>query len=116
MNTVEALSTMDNQGVSQIWFDDNSIAIDGENFELFYCTLDGKRKTLKFCRQTLTHLAAKKWSLPSGVKFQNFFHGVRQCFKNFELFWLVRFENSYFGYQNVVVIISQMKLLDHDRI
>lgn len=42
MNTVEALSTMDNQGVSQIWFDVNSIAIDGEKFEIFYCTFEGK--------------------------------------------------------------------------
>ena len=42
MTTVEALSTMDNEGVSQLWLNLESLAIDGQAFEIFYCTFDGK--------------------------------------------------------------------------
>jgi hypothetical protein len=41
MTTIEALSLMDNQGVTQIWLDDLSLSLDGASFELFYCTFKG---------------------------------------------------------------------------
>ena len=50
MGTMEALALLDNEGVAQVWFDSSSLNIQGTEFNLFYCTFDGKFAVI-ICRQ-----------------------------------------------------------------
>lgn len=42
MQTVEALSLMDNESVAAIWLETSNFSLDGETFNQFYCTFNGK--------------------------------------------------------------------------
>ena len=43
MPTIDALSQMDNQGVVALWLDLQNINTEGESFQQFYSTFDGKK-------------------------------------------------------------------------
>ena len=42
MQTVEALSLMDNESVAAIWLETSNFCLDGDTFNQFYCTFNGK--------------------------------------------------------------------------
>ena len=42
MSTMDALSLMDNQGVAAVWLDIQNINTEGESFQQFYSTFNGK--------------------------------------------------------------------------
>lgn len=42
MPTLDALALMDSEGVAQVWLDTKNVSVDGEKFDQFYCTYNGK--------------------------------------------------------------------------
>ena len=47
MPTIDALSLMDNQGVVAVWLDTQNITTEGESFQQFYSTFNGKLPILQ---------------------------------------------------------------------